>query len=47
MTPAQLGRDVLALMQVEETGLTWAKVSEEKPPFVIRAPGDKAGRRSL
>lgn len=47
MTPDQLGRDVLALMQVEETGLTWAKVREDKPPFVIRAPGDKAGPLSL
>lgn len=47
MTPAQLGQDVLDLMHVEETGLTWAKVREDKPPFVIRAPGDKAGPRSL
>ena len=47
MSPAQLGRDVLSLMQVEETGLTWAKVSESKPPFVIRAPGDKGGKLSL
>lgn len=47
MTPEQLGRDVLELMQVEESGLTWAKVREDKPPFVIRAPGDKSGPRSL
>lgn len=47
MTPAQLGRDVLDLLQVNETGLTWAKVREDKAPFVIRAPGDKGGRLSL
>ncbi len=47
MTPAQLARDVMSLMLVDETGLTWAKVSETKPPFVIRAPGDKGGRLSL
>ena len=41
MTPAQLAEDVLALFDAPETGRTWAKVAETKPPFIIRAPGDK------
>jgi len=41
MTPAQLARDVLELFDAPETGRTWAKVAETKPPFIIRAPGDK------
>jgi len=29
------------LMEKTETGKTWAKLSEAKPIFIIRAPGDK------
>jgi len=43
MTPDKVAEDVMWLMAVEETGKTWAKVSEEKPPFIVRAPGDKKG----
>lgn len=41
MTPERLAQDVLELFSVPETGKTWAKVTEAKPPFIVRAPGDK------
>jgi len=41
MTPACIADEVLRLMDVEETGKTWAKVSEQKPAFIVRAPGDR------
>ena len=41
MTPEHIADEVLVLMQVEETGKSWAKVAESKPVFIIRAPGDK------
>ncbi len=44
MTPEMIADEVDYLMQVEESGLTWAKVAQDKPVFVIRAPGDKGGR---
>jgi len=42
MTPEHVAQEVLHLMNVEETGKTWAKVHTNKPVFVIRAPGDKS-----
>lgn len=43
MTPERVAEEIRYLMSVEETGKTWAKVSEEKPVFVVRAPGDRSG----
>lgn len=40
MTPEHVADEVLHLMNVEETGKTWAKVHTNKPVFIIRAPGD-------
>ena len=42
MTPAHVATEVMSLMEKAETGKTWAKVSETKPIFVVRAPGDKS-----
>ncbi|TNF87945.1 MAG: SDR family NAD(P)-dependent oxidoreductase, partial [Gammaproteobacteria bacterium] len=42
MTPGCIADEIRHLMNVEETGKTWAKVSEEKPVFIIRAPGDRS-----
>lgn len=42
MTPEHVADEVMALMEKTETGKTWAKVSEAKPIFIIRAPGDKS-----
>ena len=44
MTPESIANEVDVLMETEETGKSWAKVSESKPVFIIRAPGDKSGR---
>lgn len=44
MSTASLAREVQFLMGVEQTGKSWAKVSENKPVFIVRAPGDKEGR---
>jgi NAD(P)-dependent dehydrogenase (short-subunit alcohol dehydrogenase family) len=41
MTPDCIAREIRHLMEVDETGKTWAKVSEDKPVFIIRAPGDR------
>lgn len=41
MSAEHVASEVIHLMTVEETGKTWAKVSESKPVFVVRAPGDK------
>lgn len=41
MTPEHIASEVMDLMEKTETGKTWAKVSESKPIFIIRAPGDK------
>ena len=41
MSPAHVADEVLYLMGVAETGKTWAKVAEDKPVFIVRAPGDK------
>ena len=42
MSPEHVATEVIGLMDEEETGKTWAKVSESKPAFIIRAPGDKS-----
>lgn len=42
MSPAHVAEEVMHLMTVQETGKTWAKVSESKPVFVVRAPGDRS-----
>ncbi len=42
MTPENIAAEVLHLMDVEETGKSWAKVAEGKPVFIVRAPGDKS-----
>ena len=42
MTPEAIAKEVRRLMTVPETGKSWAKVSEAKPAFIVRAPGDKA-----
>ena len=42
MTPGCIADEIRRLMEVEETGKTWAKVSEEKPAFIVRAPGDRS-----
>jgi NAD(P)-dependent dehydrogenase (short-subunit alcohol dehydrogenase family) len=41
MTAEHVAEEVLELFTTEETGKTWAKVSEEKAAFIVRAPGDK------
>lgn len=41
MTPDHIAEEVAFLMDVQESGKTWAKVSQTKPVFIIRAPGDK------
>ena len=44
MRPEHIADEVIYLMDVEETGKSWAKVAESKPVFIIRAPGDKGGK---
>ena len=41
MTPEAIAREVAYLMEVSETGKSWAKVAEDKPVFIVRAPGDR------
>lgn len=41
MTPEHVAEEVMNLIEQKEAGKTWAKVSESKPIFVVRAPGDK------
>jgi len=42
MTPEHVAAEVIRLMDVPETGKTWAKVAESKPAFIVRAPGDRS-----
>ena len=42
MTPECIAEEVLTLMDTEITGKSWAKVAENKPAFIVRAPGDRA-----
>jgi NAD(P)-dependent dehydrogenase (short-subunit alcohol dehydrogenase family) len=41
MSAAHVADEVIHLMTVEDSGKTWAKVSEDKPLFMVRAPGDR------
>ena len=41
MTPEHVADEVNYLMTVEETGKTWAKLHQNKPVYIIRAPGDR------
>ncbi len=41
MTPAHVADEVMDLIEKPEVGKTWAKVSQSKPIFIVRAPGDK------
>ena len=41
MAPEHIAAEVLHLFTTEENGKTWAKVSQAKPAWIIRAPGDK------
>jgi len=42
MSPENIAAEVMHLMTVEETGKSWAKVSQDKPVFIVRAPGDRS-----
>jgi len=44
MTAEHVAQEVLHLMSVPETGKTWAKVAQNKPAFIVRAPGDREGK---
>ncbi|MBO6658463.1 MAG: SDR family oxidoreductase [Pseudomonadales bacterium] len=41
MAPEHVASEVIHLIEQDETGKTWAKVSDGKPLFIVRAPGDK------
>jgi len=41
MSPEALAMDVMELMTEMESGKSWIRLSEAKPRYVIRAPGDK------
>jgi NAD(P)-dependent dehydrogenase (short-subunit alcohol dehydrogenase family) len=41
MTTEHVAEEVLDLFTTHENGKTWAKVSQSKPAFIVRAPGDK------
>jgi NAD(P)-dependent dehydrogenase (short-subunit alcohol dehydrogenase family) len=41
MTPKGLAREVINLFLTEESGSTWAKVSEAKPAWMIHPPGKR------
>ncbi len=41
MRPDHITTEIIGLMDESETGKSWAKVSEHKPRFIVRAPGDK------
>lgn len=45
MEPVAIAEEVLRLMEVAETGKSWAKVSQAKSAFIVRAPGDKQQER--
>ena len=42
MTAEHIAAEVIRLMDVPETGKSWAKVAEDKPAFIVRAPGDRS-----
>jgi len=41
MSPTHVAEEVMQLIEQSETGKTWAKVNEQRPLFIVRAPGDK------
>ena len=41
MTPQHIAEEVITLLEQPISGKSWAKVSEAKPAFIVRAPGDK------
>lgn len=42
MRPEAIADEVMRLMMIPESGKSFAKVSEAKPAFIVRAPGDKS-----
>ena len=42
MTPEHVAGEVVRLFLTEESGATWAKVSESKPAWVMYPPGRKS-----
>ena len=44
MSAEAIAEEVLGLMEAEESGKSWAKVSESKPAFIVRAPGDRSAQ---
>lgn len=42
MSAEHVAEEIIQLMEVKVTGKTWAKVSDSKPAFVVRAPGDRS-----
>ena len=40
MSSEHVAQEVINLMDADQTGKSWAKVSEAKPAFIVRAPGD-------
>ena len=44
MTPEKIAEEVMTLMDPAETGKSWAKVAQDKPAFIIRAPGDRTAK---
>ena len=41
MTTQNVANEVLALFDTTQNGKTWAKVAQNKPAWIVRAPGDK------
>tara|TARA_R110002073_G_scaffold7456_11_gene42430 strand:+ start:3352 stop:4080 length:729 start_codon:yes stop_codon:yes gene_type:complete len=41
MTPGAIADEVIKLFFTEESGATWAKVSEDKPAWIIHPPGKR------
>jgi NAD(P)-dependent dehydrogenase (short-subunit alcohol dehydrogenase family) len=41
MSPEMVAQDVFELMQENEVGKSWIRLSANKPRYIIRAPGDR------
>ena len=41
MTPEVIANEIINLFLTEESGATWAKVSETKPAWIIHPPGKR------
>jgi short-subunit dehydrogenase len=41
MSPEHVAEEVINLFLTEESGATWAKVSESKPAWIMHPPGRK------